>query len=164
MKNFRIVSYLYFVVFIAITQTSCDELAAGPFPYSELYKIHTDEETLLSAIQKFRIENPKYNLPASVELKDGPVNDEDYFHHLYFYYPEESKIVKCWIRTDVVDKNKTIFGFVAINFGSGFGNWKEINHDFDSDTNEKEKQQFRNLILNKILKNLFEPRLLRSAK
>ena len=147
---------LFFVSIIAITQTSCDQIGAGPYPFAEQYVLRTNEETLLKAIEKFKNENPEYNLPPRFPHVDGKVNGDDYFHHLYFYYPDERKIVQCWIRENVSNKNQTIFALVAINTGSGFGNWKQINHDFEKEVNEREKRKFEKLILSKVFEQLSE--------
>jgi hypothetical protein len=133
-----------FIILLAIIliSTSCN-LAAGSYPYAELYEFNVDEETIIESVNKFKIENPEYKLPENIRFIDGKLNKQDQWHHCWFYYANENKIVKCWVRGNKI-------GLVGIGTGLNLDNYKEVNNDYSRKENKKEKGKFEKLILNKI--------------
>jgi len=125
--------------------------APGSYPYAEEYTFNVNEPDLISAVEFFKAENIKYCQPLQVQLKDGRGDppDNNHWYHVYFYFPEENKIIKTWIQ-EQFEKNKTIFAFVAVNEGLTLGHWKYINKDFSDSENEAQKKKFEERILKKI--------------
>lgn len=137
----------FFIVGICIFFISCD-FAPGSYPYAEKYVLNTNEKDLIKAIDFFKKGNPKYKVPQIVGLKDGRNNADDYWYHIYFYYPEENQIVYTWVRLE--EKNKIVFALVSINEGLTLGNWKVINKDYSSKENAEQKKKFEDRILKKV--------------
>ncbi len=146
MKNKNRLIYS-FIVCICIIFISCN-FAPGSYPYAERYVFNTSEKDLIAAIVFFKRDNPKYNVPQSVGLKDGRNNADDYWYHIYFYYPEENQIVYTWVRLE--GKTKTDFALVSINDGLTLGKWKEINKGFSSAENVEQKKKFEDRVLKKV--------------
>jgi hypothetical protein len=100
-------------------------------------------------INDFKVENPQYQVSVEVglSLRDGRDNAkfQDYWFHIYFYYPQENKIIWTWTRP--AGKQQTTLAFVAIGH---VGSWKFINKDFGFFENRKQKKMFEERILNKI--------------
>lgn len=130
---------------------SCS-IASGSYPYAERYEINCSESDLILAIEKFKMENPKFNLPSQVQLKDGRRDENDHWYHVYFYYENENKIVKTWVRK--VSEGTTTLAFVAINDGLTLEKWKDINNGYSKKENKLQKEKFEHLILNEIKKRI----------
>ena len=152
----RINSFLVLVFLISIT--ACN-IAPGSYPYAETYELNSSEEQVKTAINKFKQEHPEYVVPkvtidgkAAWDLIDEQSKDPNHWYIVYFYFPEENKIILTWTRP--TEKGKTTFAFVSINEGLTLGNWKMINKDFTRSGNKEEKKKFEERILNKILENL----------
>jgi hypothetical protein len=137
------------LIICSIAFSACN-IAPGSYPYAEEYRINVPESALVEAVNKFKTENQIYIVPPEVGLTDGRRDNHDFWYHIYFYYPGQNSIVKCWTRP--VTKNKTTFAFIAINSGLALGNWKMINEDFSDLENERQKAFFEEHILNKIKK------------
>lgn len=149
MKTFKLFVKSLLVIFILSNITACN-ISAGSYSYSEDYEINVNEATLIKAIQDFKKNNPQYIVPEQTQLTDGREDEpnQDYWYHVYFYYQDENRIVKCWTRP--AEKGKTTFAFVGVNDGLKLGNWKEINHDCSRSENKAELKKFEERILNKI--------------
>jgi hypothetical protein len=120
----------------------------GSYPNAEKYKIKIDESTLILAIQRFKKENPQFEVPEKIQLLDGRNEQENLWYHVYFYYPQENQILYTWVRKK--NKRETVFAFVSVNNGIQLGRWKDINKDFSSEENKEQKRKFEERILNKI--------------
>ena len=141
------------IVLISMTLLcwSACNFAPGSYPYAEEYRLNVKESELINAIEKFKEDNPDYCAPPQIKLKDGRKdNPEDHWYHVYFYYENENRILKTWVRQ--FDKEHTSFAFVAINDGLQLGNWKRINKDFSYKENKLQKEKFEQMILNEIKK------------
>lgn len=143
-----------FLVLVILSRITACNFAPGSYPYREEYELNVPEATLIEAIQEFKKENPQYVVPGQTQLTDGRNNEagQAYWYHIYFYYKDENRIVKCWTRPS--GKGKTTFAFIGINQGLELGNWKDINKDFNLSENKEEKNKFEELILNKIKEKL----------
>lgn len=148
MKKFRLGLILAYFMSISFFYISCN-FTAGSYPYAEKYLIKTDENSLISSIIDFKKNNPKYNIPNSTRLIDGrSPSKDDYWYHIYFYYPEENQIVYTWIRNE--NKNETAFALIGINQGLELGKWRTINKDFSRSENAEQKKKFEDRILKKV--------------
>ena len=127
---------------IILINISCN-LAPGSYPFAELYEFNINEKALIKSVEKFKLKNPDYNLPENNRQLDGKKNELDHWYHVWFYYSNENKIIKCWIRGNKI-------GFIGIGDGMNLDNYKEINNDYSKNENTKEKEKFEKLILNKI--------------
>ena len=141
-----------FILIVFLSKITACNFAPGSYPYVEEYKIDVNESTLIEAIQNFKKNNPQYNVPEQTQLQDGRNDDNDYWYHIYFYYPEENQIIYTWTRP--ADNGKTTFAFVSINQGLTIGKWKDINKDFSSSENKEQKKKFEDRILNKVKEKL----------
>lgn len=143
-KGTAIIGFLFFFL---IGTISCD-IAPGSYAYAEVYNLKVNESELVSIIQEFKKDNPDYCVPNEVQLKDGRRDENDYWYHIYFYYKEENKIIKTWVRQ--FDRETTDLAFIGLNNGLILGNWKFINKDFSRKENKLEKAKFEQRILNRI--------------
>lgn len=143
-----------FIVFELTLMFGCIScrLAPGSYPYAERYEINCSESDLILAIEKFKRDNPEFNLPSQVQLKDGRMDENDHWYHVYFYFEKENKIVKTWVRK--VSEKTSTFALVAINDGLTLGKWKDINSGYSKYENKLEKENFERLILNEIKKQI----------
>ena len=114
----------------------------GDYVDSLIYKPEQMIINLMDII-RFKKENPEYNLFNLERFKDGKRNKKDHWYHIWFYYSQENKIVKCWIRNNEV-------AFVGLGDGMNLDNYKEVNKDFTRKENKAQKDKFEKLILNKI--------------
>lgn len=128
----------------------CNNIAAGSYPYAEVYNVDMPESCLIQKINDFKKANPDYNVPGEVGLVDGRLKNNDYWYHIYFYYNDNDQIIKAWTRPAA--NGKTSFAFIGINQGSTLGNWKMINSDFSREEDQEQKERFEQLILKRILK------------
>ena len=144
-------SFIMLYLMLMFGCISCS-LAPGSYPYAERYEISCSESDLILAIEKFKMENPEFNLPSQAQLKDGRRDENDHWYHVYFYYESENKIVKTWVRK--VSDGTTTFAFVAINDGLTLGKWKDINNGYSKKENKLQKEKFERLILNEIKKQI----------
>jgi|APDOM4702015159_1054818.scaffolds.fasta_scaffold00944_1 hypothetical protein len=124
--------------------------APGSYPYAELYEFQVSEDSLIRIVEKFKDENPKYSLHEQERFVDGRKSEGKQWYHVWFYYPQENQVIKCWIRTS--DKGYAEFGFVGIGNGLTLSDYKEINKDFSKQENRFQKDKFERLILNEIKK------------
>ena len=131
--------------------TACN-IAAGSYPYAELYHINVNENDLVKAIINFKKQYPEYNVPSQTQLEDGREDDKDLWYHIYFYFPRENQIIYAWTRPG--NKGETTFAFVSVNEGLNLGNWKDVNKDFKSSDNSLQKEKFEKRILN-VIKSKF---------
>lgn len=146
------------VISVLLKAMACN-IAAGSYPYAEVYELDYSEEQVKIAINDFKEEYNDYLVPRVTiknqdagYLTDKPIGNPSHWHGLYFYYKDENKIIHAWTRS--IGKNKTKFGFVGINEGLDLGNWKLINKDFSRSENKAEKKKFEERILNKIKEKL----------
>ena len=130
---------------------SCN-FAPGSYPYAELYKFQISEDLLIKAVENFKAENPKYCLHEQERFTDGRIHKEDQWYHVWFYYPKENQIVKCWIRTSY--KGCAELGFIGIGEALSLNNYKKINKDFSRKENKEQKEKFEKLILSEIKKQI----------
>lgn len=128
----------------------CNTIAAGSYPYAEIYDVNMPESELIQNINDFKKANPDYNVPEEVGFVDGRRNSKDLWYHIYFYYKDKDQIIKAWTRPGT--DGKTSFALVRINQGLTLGNWKDINNDFSREENNEQKQRFEKRILNRVLK------------
>ena len=119
-----------FLMNLVIVMSACN-LAPGSYPYAEEYEVNLNEPALIESIKKFKINNPQYNVPEEIQLKDGRNDEQDLWYHIYFYFPDENQILYTWTRTS--GKQTTTFALVSINQGLIIGKWKEINKDFSDE-------------------------------
>ncbi|UUC46089.1 hypothetical protein [Flavobacterium cerinum] len=117
------------------------------------------EELLITAIKNFKKYHPEFTPPNAVtikgnpsSLKDGRDGTDDFWHHLYFYYPDSDQIIYAWSRP--INSSRTAFALVGINQGLELGNWKLINHDLKGEENRHQKEKFEQLIIKGIKKEL----------
>lgn len=153
MRPFKVFINCFLVVFLLAKLAACN-FAPGSYPYAEEYELSVNEPELIQAIQEFKLDNPQFNVPATTQLNDGRRNEagQNYWYHIYFYYSDENKIVKCWTRP--INKEKTTFAFVGINDGLELGNWQMINKNFDNSQNQIEIKKFEERILSRIKNKL----------
>ncbi|ADB39207.1 hypothetical protein Slin_3196 [Spirosoma linguale DSM 74] len=129
------------------------KFAPGSYPYAERYEIKASEKSLIQATNKFKAKHPDIVPADSIGLVDGrSASPDDYWYHVYFYYPKEDQLLTTWIRAS--DKTHSTFAFTAVSQGTGLGKWRLINKDLDSNENRLQKHQFEQRILKEITKNL----------
>jgi hypothetical protein len=137
-------------------------LAAGSYPFAEIYELNASEEVVIRAIDKFKVKHPEYIVPNVTIQNEGSFNlsesegrkDSSYWYFVYFYYPKENQILLTWTRPN--NEGGTSLAFVSINDGLELGHWKEINNDFWFLENRKLKKQFNERIVNEIQSTLYQ--------
>ena len=136
---------VFLVIFVAWFGVN---FAPGSYPYAQRYLLEYSEKEIKEAIRVFKNENPKYMLPKmKMQLSDGQ-SEEGHWYYVYFYNPDEDKVLFTWTRP--VKKDRTVFAFVAMNDGVHLGNWKDINGELPFEENERAKRQFEEKILYRI--------------
>lgn len=111
---------LFFIIISiasAVLLGSCKIFSVGSYPNAQLYDVKTSEDTLIEAIRKFKFDNPIYDVPKQLQLKDGrdTTNPNQLWYHVYFYFPTENQIIYTWTRPS--NNGGTDFALVAINQG-----------------------------------------------
>jgi hypothetical protein len=122
----------------------------GSYAYAETYEINAPEPEVINAIQNLKKAHPDLSSPTS--LLDGRKGNNDYWYHIYFYYPDKKQIVYSWTRP--ATNNRTTLAFVSISEGLTFGNWKLINKDFTAQKNQEFKEEFERRIFDSIKQRL----------
>ena len=123
-------------------------IAPGSYCYAEMYEFDANEPELITAIENLKKDNPRANVPIS-DLPDGRSDSDDYWYHVYFYYPDEKQIVYFWTRP-AEESGKTNIGFVGVNEGLTLGNWKRVNENFSRKENRDVKRNFEQRILDRL--------------
>jgi hypothetical protein len=140
--------YLLFIFIFTNYLLSCTDLAPGSYPYAEIYKYKIDSGALIKALTTLKIIDSSLQIPEDVGLKDGKEGQNDYWYHFYFFDKKKNEIIHTWVRSE--GNEITNFAFVGINKTLQLGNWKEINKDFNKEENNRKKEEFKHLILNRI--------------
>jgi hypothetical protein len=130
---------------------SCN-FAPGSYPYAQLYEFKSSETSLIEAIERFKAKNPSYCLPANERFIDGRRTPDDKWYHVWFYYPQEGQVIKCWVCSTY--NGNTELGFIGIGNGLILNDYKEINKDFSSKENKLQKEKFEQRILYEIKKQI----------
>ncbi|MEP6711626.1 MAG: hypothetical protein ABJA37_04375 [Ferruginibacter sp.] len=158
MKIFLTIIKTYISVIFLLKMTACN-FGPGSYSYAETYELNYSEEKTKKAINDFKQENPDFLVPkttiknqGSYDLVDEPIKEPSYWYCFYFYYKNENKIILTLTRS--VSKDKSLIAFVSINEGLDLGHWKDINKNFSSSQDDKEKRKFEERILNKIKEKL----------
>lgn len=147
----EVITTLIIYLAIVVCCTSC-AFAPGSYPYAELYEFQLSEDSLIKVVERFKIQNPEYNIPNQERFVDGRKNEAKQWYHVWFYYPQDKKVVKCWIQA--TNNGYASIGFVGIGDGLSLDNYKELNKDFSDEENNLQKEKFERLILNKIKKSM----------
>ncbi|MFL0685037.1 MAG: hypothetical protein ACJLTB_17790 [Algoriphagus aquaeductus] len=149
MKAITVYKRSFLVLIFLLRITACN-FAPGSYPYREEYELNSRESRVIEVIKEFKEDNPEFIVPSQTQLSDGRNDEEgqEYWYHIYFYYPEENQIIYTWTRP--AENGKTTFALISINDGLTLGKWKEINKDFNRSENRDEKNKFEERILNKI--------------
>jgi hypothetical protein len=147
-KIILIVGLIIVLAFVGVLVWLGPKISAGSYAYAGKYEIDTNEASLINIIQRFKNDHPQYNVPTQVGVFDGRTDSSDHWYHIYFYYPQENKIIYSWLRSN--GKNETTFALVAVNDGLTLGNWKDFNKDFSRQENKENKKKFEERILNVI--------------
>ena len=155
MNNWKFYSIVFFVL---LGITSCDYFVAGSYPYVEDYEMPMSEDITIKAIKNFKKNNPQYVVPDSLNIIDGRDHNDgnDYWYHVYFYYPEEKQVLNTWTRP--LTKKSTTFGFVGIIYDLKTWHFMRINKDFDSDEDDAQKKKFEERIVKKIYPLILNPK------
>lgn len=130
---------------------SCN-LAPGSYPNAQLYEFKSSEDSLIVFVERFKAKNPDYCLPPNERFIDGRRNKGEQWYHIWFYYPQEGQVLKCWVRSSL--NGNAELGFIGIGNGLSLDNYKEINKDFSRKENNLQKEKFEQRILNEIKKQL----------
>lgn len=133
------------IVFIWVIACSCNFFQPGSYPYAQMFSYEISEDSLISMLIALKASDPSFDVP---ELEDGHKVKDDYWYKFYFYNASAKDTYFFWVRGKGIYKAE--IGFVSVNKGRGFGNWKDINKDFDSKENETKILEFRTAILNKL--------------
>lgn len=142
MRKYLIVIVMAFVVILFGPKL----LSPGSYSDAEKFELPINQIKLISLIENFKEQNPKYKVPSYVGLSDGRHNSKDHWYHIYFYYPEENQIIYTWLREE--ETQKTILAFVSVNNGLKLGEWRDINKDFSASENKDQLEKFEQRILN----------------
>lgn len=137
MKTSKVVSLFIAIIGVGTVIWFGINFRPGSYPYVEEYTIDASESDAIDALRRFKINNPHYNVPEYLEVRDGR---ERHWYHVYFYYPENKQIVHAWLRQS--EKEKTTFAFVGINHASFSKGMKFINKDYSRVENREEKEKF----------------------
>lgn len=140
-KTSFLILFLFLIPFFSIV--SCSKIAAGSYPYAELYELNYPQDQVLKAIESIKTKNP--DLKVSENLTD--TNSSDHWHHEWFTLG--NNMIQTWTRS--ANKNKTTFALVGVGT---IGNWRRVNYDLSSDEDDKIKNQFQESILDKVKEEL----------
>lgn len=153
-----LIKHYFIIILMVLITASCDMFLAGSYPYTEDYEIPMSEDMTIKAIQNFKKQNPQYCVPDSLNIVDGrdDNNANEYWYHVWFYYPKEQQIVYAWTRP--LTKKSTTFGFVGVIEDLKMWHFKRINKDFDSEEDEAQKKKFEERIVKKICPLILNPR------
>lgn len=132
--------------FISTLLHCCEYFNAGSYPYAEVFVIKTEKSSLLRIVDNFKKDHDQFDVPNNYNIKDGK---DSHWYFVSFYV--KGKVYCTWIREDN-DVSKTQFAFIGVyKFIDGNKTYKEINKINDEE-NDKEKEVFKEKILNPILK------------
>ncbi|MCL9805475.1 hypothetical protein NAT51_08075 [Flavobacterium amniphilum] len=131
--------YLFFILILSISFSNCSQIAAGSYPYAELYKLDYPESKVIKAIQAVKAKN--LDLQVTEDLTD--TDSTDYWHNEWFMV--ENQLIKTWTRPS--EKNKTTFALVCVGT---FGNCRQVNNELSSSEDSEIKEQFQELVLDRV--------------
>ena len=127
---------------------SCNSFSAGSYAYAEIYHYDVSANNLINKISSLKEKDSTLVPPTFLHLTDGKSDSLDHWYSIYFYNKNKNEIIFIWIRAN--GKQSANLAFVGVNQGLSLGNWKYINKDYQRDKNNKKKEEFRQLILDKI--------------
>lgn len=125
---------------------------AGSYPYSQTYKFTVKKDTLVSRIKKFKENNPAYDPPKEIGLKDG-MDENGNFYNCWVYYPQQNKIVFFVILGDNDNVENSSIWLIGVNDGLTLGHLGTINDNIGRSENLKQKALFCTQILDKLKLN-----------
>lgn len=143
------------LLFICVFLYACKDIAAGSYPYAEVYDVKVDKESIINTIIKIKEENSNYKVPKKYEFIDA--NDKEFNSYDSYFFVENK--VYCFFVKNYSDSTTTSIVFRGVfekkdKYGQyTLKNYKEINKDDDAE-NKQEKKFFEGEILSKILKGL----------
>ncbi len=122
-------------------------LSPGSYAFAEIYEFNTTDTQLINRIEDYKANNPQFKVPIN-NLVDGKEDSNDYWYHIYFYYPKDNEIIYFWVRQSIVGKTK--IGLVSFNKGLHSGSWTEVNDNDDKIENSEVKKIFQQQVLDKL--------------
>lgn len=146
MKNYLIIIFgclILGAVFIYVA----NKFAPGSYPYVERYEFDVSDQRLIDAAEKLKQIDSALTIPHHIGLSDGRTSG-DLWYHIYFYIPDERRMIQTWIRGD--DSSHSTLAFVAVSMNSELGTWSRINRDFSTVRNRVEKERFEKKYLKRI--------------
>ena len=141
-----------FFGFVFFCFCSCKNISAGSYPYAEIYKININADTLIKILRSIKQEDSNLLPPMELHLIDGKTDSTDYWYSFYFLNQSKNEIFFTWVREE--SREVTNFAFVSVSEGLRLGHWRKINKDFTGIENNIKKEEFKNLILNRIKNKL----------
>lgn len=134
---------------------------SGHNTYAESYIVNYPEDKVIEAINKFKANNPQFQVPKVTISKstfydfmpDGrDTGISSNWYTVYFYIKKQNSIM--YTETSNIVKDKTEFTLVSLNKGLEIGHWKYVNRDLTDEEDEQLKSIFENQILNPIKREL----------
>jgi hypothetical protein len=126
--------------------------------HAERYELNYAEGKVIAAINNLKSSDNDLVIPAAAiqdsaqwNLNDGKEKTFDHYQ-VYFYDRVNNRILFTWIKPS--GPNQTTFAFVSVNDGLDLKNWKDVNDDFPFFENRKIVNNFEEMILARVKKNL----------
>jgi hypothetical protein len=139
----------FVAAFFVIFYFAWKSFSPGSGSTAQEYQLNVGEPELITLIKDFKYENPTYQVPDNLGLKDGRSDTKDHLlNNIYFYYPEEKQVIYVWTRPEGM--KKSTLAFASVKDESMPEKWNEINKDFDAAVNREQIDRFETRILNKI--------------
>jgi len=148
-KRYKVLIFLGAIIVFLLIGIYSGLLSAGSYPYSENYKFHVDSARLINAIEKFKRENPSYNVPKQVGLVDT-LDENKIFYNFWIYYSQQNEMVFFIVEGNYNDKENSTLRLISVNHGLTLGQWKTINDDIGRSENLSQKEQFQTQFLDKL--------------
>lgn len=128
-------------------------IRAGSYAYAEKYELPYPENSVLNAIGKYKMDNPKHNVPKITIDNSGSFSLDDHrtedglWHSAYFYDAPNNRIFHVVLRGN---SSETSLYFNGVNEGLNLPNWKYINNDLPYAGNQLLLKDFEKKYLTRI--------------
>ena len=143
-KRILIVGLILIIIFSVIYVGI--KIAPGSYVSAERYNLPYKEDVVIEVIEKFKKDNPQFNVPMLKfnnglisSISDGRDDDGDHWYGFYFYDKELGWLFATWIR-EAIDTKETTFALVAVSKTGLEVNWKDINDGINSMSRKENKE------------------------
>lgn len=150
----RVLAIFSCVLFVCIIGKYVSPNGGSVSLYAEEYKFNIPFNQLIDKVEKFKVENPEYNVP--IKWLHDEFDEYKHYYFVYLFFAEKNEVAIFWINSD--DETSSTIGLIEIckiiyvkdTIKLQDGGWLNVNEDLSKFENKQVKIEFEEKILNKL--------------